>query len=176
MTLSNRYAIAATMLGPLVARYSYDVLAFCPTYRRQQAFFFSSSSSSAAASKSQPDESILKQKEYRRLDLEGQSLISDTLVQMQSDELFLETSQKLASLGPKRMSLEERKQRRRALNVLGVPNFRQFVNSNHLFERKATTVLQINIGLYCNQGRRDTYVFSLVELVCSSLSIFLSSF
>jgi len=162
MILSNRYAIAATMLCPLVTRNSYVVLAFCPTYRRRHTtFFFSSSSSSAAASsKSQQDESVLKQKEYRRLDLEGQSLISDTLVQMQSDELFLETSQKLASLGPKRMSLEERKQRRRALNVLGIPNFRQFVNSNNLFERKATTVLQINIGLYCNQACNHCHVES----------------
>jgi len=121
----------------------------------------------------------LKRQKYRRLDLDGQSLIDQTIAGMQTDEVFLETTQKLATLGQKRMSLEERKHRRRALDTLGIPNFRQFVMqqqqqqnlptgpdskkeeaSLEVLRRKPTQVLQLNIGLYCNQACNHCHVES----------------
>jgi radical SAM/Cys-rich protein len=120
----------------------------------------------------------LKRQKYRRLDLDGQSLIEQTITGMQTDEVFLETTQKLATLGQKRMSLEERKHRRRALDTLGIPNFRQFVMqqqqqnlqaepdskkkeaSLEVLGRKPTQVLQLNIGLYCNQACNHCHVES----------------
>lgn len=114
-----------------------------------------------------------KRQQYRRFDLDGQSLIDETVLGMQTDEIFLETSKKLATLGQKRMSLEERKHRRRALDTLGVPNFRQFIaqrqspqqkqqpsEDESLMERKPTNVLQLNIGLYCNQACNHCHVES----------------
>lgn len=63
---------------------------------------------------------------------------------------------RLRKIGAKRMTLEEKKQRRRALDSLGVPDFASFVDaqaaaSEHELARQATGVLQLNIGIYCNQ-------------------------
>jgi len=69
------------------------------------------------------------------------------------------------------MTKEERAKRRRALEDLGVPNFMQFVSDNcnevevkvlkgrQLF-RKEPKILQLNIGLYCNQACTHCHVES----------------
>ena len=69
------------------------------------------------------------------------------------------------------MTREERAKRRRALEDLGVPNFMQFVlendvaNSNTAVQNKQLfrsepTILQLNIGLYCNQACSHCHVES----------------
>jgi radical SAM/Cys-rich protein len=131
----------------------------------------SSSSSSSTSTCTAKEEIDQKRQQYRRFDLDGQSLIDETVAGMQTDEIFLETSKKLATLGQKRMSLEERKHRRRALDTLGIPNFRQFIAQRQsqpqqqsedasLLDRKPTTVFQLNIGLYCNQACNHCHVES----------------
>ena len=65
-------------------------------------------------------------------------------------------------MGQKKLTLEEKKQRRRALDELGVPSFWDFiVNSDAKpLDRQPTSVLQLNIGLYCNQACNHCHVES----------------
>ncbi|CAN0006806.1 unnamed protein product, partial [Phaeothamnion confervicola] len=59
---------------------------------------------------------------------------------------------RLKKLGQAKMTLEEKKQRRRALHDLGLPGFRHFLQQSNLaITRLPPKILQLNIGLYCNQ-------------------------
>jgi hypothetical protein len=92
------------------------------------------------------------------------SLIESTLLEMEGDNDFQITAARLREIGAKRMSLEERKQRRRALESLGVPDFASFVNEHapacSTPTRSPTEVLQLNIGIYCNQACAHCHVES----------------
>ena len=92
------------------------------------------------------------------------SLISDTLAEMEADPEFKLTAKKLKEVGQKRLSLEERKRRRRALDAIGVPDFNQFLEERGIREgtivRDPTTMLQVNVGLYCNQACTHCHVES----------------
>ena len=70
---------------------------------------------------------------------------------MMADEQFQATQQALKVMGQRALTKEERKQRQRALDALGVPPFHQFLPEKELL-RRPTEVLQINVGLYCNQA------------------------
>jgi len=59
------------------------------------------------------------------------------------------------------MSLEERKKMRRALDKLGIPDFKDFLNEKGLsIPRSTPKILQLNIGLYCNQACNHCHVES----------------
>ena len=90
------------------------------------------------------------------------SLIETTLAEMESDVEFQELTEKIARIGVDGMTKEERTQRRRALDELGVPNFMTFVaehedrasgdestsspiRNKQLF-RSDPNILQLNIG------------------------------
>jgi radical SAM/Cys-rich protein len=91
----------------------------------------------------------------------GGSLVADTLKEMEEDEDFKATASNLKKLGQAKMTLEERKKRRRALNDMNVPAFHEFLESHGLtLDRKATKILQLNIGLYCNQACNHCHVES----------------
>jgi radical SAM/Cys-rich protein len=61
----------------------------------------------------------------------------------------------------KRMTLDERKKRRRALDKLDIPDFGTFLeNKNLTIDRKQSSILQMNIGLYCNQACNHCHVES----------------
>lgn len=61
----------------------------------------------------------------------------------------------------KRLTLEERKKRRRALDSLKIPDFGTFLEKQGLeVERLQSTILQLNIGLYCNQACNHCHVES----------------
>jgi len=100
-----------------------------------------------------------------RIAAEG-SLVSDTLREMENDAEFQLTAKRLREEGAQRMTLEEKKKRRRALDALGVPNFTEFVatqqapDAEPVTARRATSVLQLNIGLYCNQACGHCHVES----------------
>ena len=106
-------------------------------------------------------------KKWRRKDLFGSSLVDQTLVELESDQDFQETQQKLADIGLEGMTKEERTQRRRALSNLGIPSFAKYLTEQkgeagmpyHL-QRKPTKILQINIGLFCNQACGHCHVES----------------
>ena len=54
--------------------------------------------------------------------------------------------------GQQQLTKEERKQRQRTLDTLGVPPFHEKITEERLLMRKPTEIFQINVGLYCNQG------------------------
>jgi radical SAM/Cys-rich protein len=117
---------------------------------------------------------------WRRKDLFGSSLIDQTLQELEADEDFQLTAKRYEEIGKEGVSKEERTQRRRALTSLGVPSFSKFLgqqleqqnaadddqqpqpqeNKPFQLQRKTPTVLQINIGLYCNQACGHCHVES----------------
>jgi radical SAM/Cys-rich protein len=89
------------------------------------------------------------------------SLISETLKDMETDEEYKATAQNLKTLGQKRLTLEERKKRRRALDDMNVPAFHTFLEEQGLsLNRNKPSILQLNIGLYCNQACNHCHVES----------------
>ena len=81
------------------------------------------------------------------------SLIEQTLREMASSEEFARTAADLKRLGQKRLTLKEKRARRRALDNLGVPGFHAFLQQQGVaITRVPADTLQLNIGLYCNQA------------------------
>jgi radical SAM/Cys-rich protein len=102
-----------------------------------------------------------KRERWRRKDLDGTSLLDQTLTELEQDQDFQDTSRRLQTMGHEAMSKEERTRRRRALDSLGVPNFNTFLHQKHIsLKRQLPEVLQINIGLYCNQACTHCHVES----------------
>ena len=123
-----------------------------------------------------------KHNQWRRPDLFGQSLIQQTVDEMSTNEDIQSTTRKLQSIGLAGMTKEERTKRRRALDDLGVAPFNQFLylqrqdnNDNDsnddedvvndttkeiILQRSKPQVLQLNIGLYCNQACAHCHVES----------------
>lgn len=131
-------------------------------------------------------------KKWIRKDLFGKTLISETLENLESDQDFQKTSKRLNDVGAAAMTKEERTQRRRALEDLGVPDFLTLVSEKKKdkemlaattdsdlaesasatetttttssppkpMKRKSPTLLQVNIGLYCNQACGHCHVES----------------
>ena len=111
---------------------------------------------------------------WRREDLFGSSIVDQTIAEIETDEEFQSTARRLKELGKDGMSKEERTQRRRALTKLGVPSFAKFLGQKlngegedegssvapYKLVRKAPAILQINIGLYCNQACGHCHVES----------------
>lgn len=88
------------------------------------------------------------------------SLIPETLKEMEGNEDFQITAAQLKKLGQKQLTKEERRKRQRALHSLQIPDFRSFLTKNstddakltHFLRKTSMEVLQLNIGLYCNQA------------------------
>jgi radical SAM/Cys-rich protein len=97
----------------------------------------------------------------RRMLSTRKSLIPATLQGMENDIEFQRSAQLLASVGQKRLTLEERKLRRRALNLINIPSFQIFLsNHNLLLNRLPTKILQLNVTRYCNQACNHCHVES----------------
>jgi len=109
-----------------------------------------------------------------KLQLEARgSLIPNTLVDMASDESFKSAAENLKKLGQEALTKEERRQRQRALDGFGLPSFEEKVSSvsksscttqlspsNTILTRRKTEILQLNVGLYCNQACGHCHVES----------------
>ena len=67
---------------------------------------------------------------------------------------FLVAKRRLEEMGQAALTKEERTRRRRALDGLDVPGFDEFIAQQGArpLVREPTTILQVNIGLYCNQA------------------------
>ena len=105
-----------------------------------------------------------KQK-WRRKDLFGTTLLDQTMEDLQTDQIFIETTERLKTVGAEQMTKEERTQRRRALDSLGILDFNEYLakqlqTDNGTLLRQLPKVLQINIGLYCNQACGHCHVES----------------
>jgi len=102
-------------------------------------------------------------RKWRRQDLFGESLIEQTVTEMNSDAEFQAVKKKYETIGAAAVTKEERTRRRRALDALGIPSFDQFLAQKmdvSVLQRRAPTILQINIGLYCNQACGHCHVES----------------
>ncbi|CAH1787794.1 unnamed protein product [Owenia fusiformis] len=98
------------------------------------------------------------------------SLIPDTLKEMEESEEFKLTAARLKELGQKKLTREERKQRQRALDNLGIPSFVEFWQKAKLefgiddpateIRKQPINIFQINVGLYCNQACNHCHVES----------------
>ena len=97
-----------------------------------------------------------------RLKAEG-SMVDQTLEDMKNDTEFQATARAYKQKGQAKMTLEEKKARRRALDELGIPDFFDFLTEHAApatQARKATEVFQLNVGLYCNQACAHCHVES----------------
>lgn len=107
---------------------------------------------------------LQKKQKWERKDLFGTTLLDQTLGEMKADEDFQATVKRTKKIGEAGMAIEERIRRRRALDSLGIPEFHTFLSqqmkSDGSLHRKAPQVLQINIGLYCNQACGHCHVES----------------
>ena len=100
----------------------------------------------------------------------SESLIPTTLAEMEADAGdsagVNNTLAAIKKLGQARLTREEKRQRRRALDAIGVPEFVPFLQSKGALaedaplKRFATTMLQVNVGLYCNQACNHCHVES----------------
>jgi hypothetical protein len=80
------------------------------------------------------------------------SLIPETLQEMENDSLKSFTN---------RPSLDERKQRRRSLEQLQIPSFKEYLEQHNLpVVRDRLKILQMNITRYCNQACQHCHVES----------------
>ena len=121
--------------------------------------------------------------EWRRADLFGSTLVNQTMEDLAKDEDFQTTQKRIGEIGLEGISREERIRRRRALDQLNVQPFAKFLTQQmkstqhsaevldaeapkpkavkpYVLKRKPPTVLQINIGLYCNQACGHCHVES----------------
>ena len=112
------------------------------------------------------DHRLKKIARWRRTDLEGSTLVGETLAEMEGDSAFRETAERLDRLGSDGMTKEERANRRRALNKIGVKPFGKFLAEETggtwgpALKRRRCEVLQLNVGLYCNQACSHCHVES----------------
>ncbi|KAA6425155.1 MAG: Fe-S oxidoreductase [Trebouxia sp. A1-2] len=90
------------------------------------------------------------------------SLIPETLEEMESDTEFQQTAARLQRLGQAAMTREEKQKRQRSLDKIGVPSFGAMVKERGgiLMKRQEAAILQLNIGLYCNQACTHCHVES----------------
>lgn len=90
------------------------------------------------------------------------SLVDATLQEMGNDPTLASTLKDLKTKGQRKLTLEERKKRRRSLSMTRVPSFWEFVTEQHncTLTRLPTSIFQMNIGLYCNQACNHCHVES----------------
>jgi hypothetical protein len=83
--------------------------------------------------------------------------VPSSIQHVEEDEEHKTTAENLRKMGQERLTLEERKKRRRALDALGVPSFKEFLTQQGVeLVKRDIEILQLNIGLYCNQAQTLT--------------------
>jgi len=94
------------------------------------------------------DDGVATQQQQQRT-----SLVPDTLTGMQGDTELQATLAALAAKGQAELTREEQRARQRSLDSLGVPPFARMCQDAGVapLVRGAARILQLNIGLYCNQ-------------------------
>ncbi|KAK9844053.1 hypothetical protein WJX81_003051 [Elliptochloris bilobata] len=90
------------------------------------------------------------------------SLIPQTLEELEHDNEGRALAERLASEGQAALTREERRARQRSLDALGVPPFLAVAREHGVtpLRRGEAAVLQLNIGLYCNQACSHCHVES----------------
>eukprot|EP00241_Pyramimonas_parkeae_P006396 CAMPEP_0114251346 /NCGR_PEP_ID=MMETSP0058-20121206/15220_1 /TAXON_ID=36894 /ORGANISM="Pyramimonas parkeae, CCMP726" /LENGTH=416 /DNA_ID=CAMNT_0001365139 /DNA_START=105 /DNA_END=1355 /DNA_ORIENTATION=+ len=90
------------------------------------------------------------------------SLIPQTLEEMKNDPELQRIANDLQQKGQQQLTKQERTLRRRTLEGLGLPNFNDKLKATQVppLEHLPSTILQVNIGLYCNQACAHCHVES----------------
>lgn len=93
---------------------------------------------------------------------EKSSLIPQTLEELDADLELQNLHRQIAQQGQVQLTKQEEKKRLRSLARLGSPSFELACQQHSVspLVRGETTVLQLNIGLYCNQACRHCHVES----------------
>lgn len=165
IAMTKQYVLAAAILAHQLSSFAADAFATSSSHVTLPIY-------SNSCLYSTKDHIETKRSEWRD-DGPSTSLIPETIDQMETDTEFQELAKKISKVGVEGMAREERAKRRRALDELGVPNFMQFVvtqdeeenvhdghiKNNRLY-RSHPTILQLNIGLYCNQACTHCHVES----------------
>ncbi|KAK9866068.1 hypothetical protein WJX84_008165 [Apatococcus fuscideae] len=96
------------------------------------------------------------------LDVERTSLVAETLEEMATDEDSKKLAQQLQARGQAALTREERRARQRSLESLGAPAFQSLLQDHGVSPmlRGQAKILQLNIGLYCNQACSHCHVES----------------
>lgn len=91
-----------------------------------------------------------------------ESLIPQTLKELESDEELNRLYQDVATRGQKVLTKEEDRIRRKSLEKLGYTSFRTACEESGVsaLKRGSARIMQLNIGLYCNQACRHCHVES----------------
>ncbi|GLC47384.1 hypothetical protein PLESTB_001360400 [Pleodorina starrii] len=94
--------------------------------------------------------------------LERTSLVPDTLREMEQDTELQQHLAALAAAGQQALTRDERLKRQRSLDALGAPSFYATCQSRGVapLKRSPARILQLNIGLYCNQACSHCHVES----------------
>ena len=75
------------------------------------------------------------------------SLIPASLQHTEENEEHIETARQLQEMGQEKLTSEERKKRRRALDSLGAPNFKDFLAQRSIFLfKKPLSILQVSLS------------------------------
>lgn len=90
------------------------------------------------------------------------SLIPQTIEELESDKDLLLLHETIASKGQQALTLEEDEIRRKSLSKIGASSFGQMCEEKGVSKliRKPASTLQLNIGLYCNQACTHCHVES----------------
>ncbi|GIL44041.1 hypothetical protein Vafri_1610 [Volvox africanus] len=90
------------------------------------------------------------------------SLVPETLRDMEQDVELQRHLEILAAAGQQALTREERLKRQRSLDALGAPSFYATCQSRGVaaLKRSPARILQLNIGLYCNQACSHCHVES----------------
>lgn len=93
---------------------------------------------------------------------EKSSLIPQTLEELDADLELQDLHRQIAQQGQVELTKQEEKRRLRSLARIGSPSFESICQQHSVtpLVRGETTVLQLNIGLYCNQACRHCHVES----------------
>lgn len=103
-----------------------------------------------------------KRTQHQRPTKAYESLIPQTLEELESDEELSKLHENIAVRGQKALTKEEDQVRQKSLDNLGVLSFKEMCNTSGVsdLKRDAARILQLNIGLYCNQACRHCHVES----------------
>ena len=180
--MKGKFSIAAAILASRSSHHDDAADAFSPRPHPSRGAPSSSASSSplrrwasSSSSPSPPSPSTAAAADHYDM---SASLVADTIESMGNDAERIDLDERIAQLGTAGMAREERARRRRALNELGIPDFMGFVSSDRdrvadasaddgggpvrdgRLVRSSPSILQLNIGLYCNQACNHCHVES----------------
>lgn len=90
------------------------------------------------------------------------SLVPETIRELEADLETKELHDIVQTVGQAALTARERRLRQRSLETLSLPSFAKLTKERSVsaWNRKPTAILQVNVGLYCNQACSHCHVES----------------